>query len=1701
MSSAKSGPTEQGSSQQALGPFSRPREEEPLFPRGGGSILSPLEQKQIQLQAKADALFDTASGGTHTQAERPAKKKRAAPKDGVRGGGSEPNDDAVKIEDLNFKVRWLLLRAVLVGRLTTPQRLVKGSQVLGQVCDVRSLEVVVALPNSLIGYIPLSAVSRTLSTRLEAELDEHADEAGDSIEVASLFAVGQFLRVYVTSTAEERQSASGIKAKRHIELSSIPEHANSGLSPRDLVTNCTVMAAIASIEDHGYVMELGIAGSPLHGFLPRGEVDPGIAGERLQPGAVLLCLVASKKPEERIVQLTTLEGKLGNIRNAAVNATTVNTFLPGTAVDVLVSEVSSRGLAGKILGHLDATADIIHAGGTAGPSSQGKPKIGSRLRARVLCTFPAATKPKLGISTLQHISNLRSQFTVVNGMETLPLAVLSISSLVEHCVVRKVEPDVGVWADVGVEGVHAFVHISRIKDGKIEALYEASGPYKVGSAHRGRITGYNAIDGHFMASFEQRVLAQRFLRLEDVPVGAVVDGVIDKLIVKEEGVTGMIVTLSEAISGLVPQMHLADVHLQHPEKKFREGMKVKARVLSNDPAKHQLRLTLKKTLVNSEASPITTLGEATVGLRALGTIIKILPNGAAVQFYGTLRGFLPISEMSEAFIQDPKDHFKTGQVVSVHVLNVDAAAGKLVVSCKDPAAFGLDQRLAFQKVQAGDFVSAKVTQKTENDVLVELLDGGLKAGLALDHLSDKSSKRNRAAFKRIHVGQILSDLLVLDKNERGHVITLSLKSSLMDSSRQGTLLKTLDDAVPGSLASGFVRNITPTAVFVQFAGGLTGLLPKSLIPPSAHPEADFGLHKLQSLAVRVVSVDNDRLVVSMPAIGDAGPLDNKDQAPSVVNALDKSITSIQDVMIGKITKARVTSVKATQLNVLLADNIRGRIDVSELFDTWEEILDPQHPLQGFRENQILTVRILGVHDVRSHNFLPLSHRSRNGVLELTAKPSSLQGSIPPPAPALEAVSVGSQWLGFVNNHGPNHLWVTLSLTVRGRMYASDAADDLTLAHDLKANFPVGRALRVRVVGVDAERGRLTLSARSLGTADNLTWDTVAQNMVLPGRVTKVDDRQVIVELSQSISGPVQLIDVGDSYDNANTATFSKHDIVRVAVAGLDRDKKKIRLSTRPSRVLSSALPVEDPEITSSSSLDVDDILRGFVKGITDKGLFVNLGGDVTGFVRIPDLSDGYLKDWKASFRLDQLVRGRVVAVDRDLDHIRLSLKPSVVDVAYVRPLSLADLREGQVVTGRIRKVEEFGAFIVIDKSANVSGLCHRSEMAEGPVPDARKLYSEGDNVKAKILAVDLEKRRINFGLKPSYLAREIADAEGTEEAEDAPGTQALWSDDDPDSDTDAEVAGLAGISIVGTDNADATSEEGADGDVPMTELDDHVAGGLAAGPLDWSAKTAAGVAVVAVGGTRQSPTGPPTSSRKRKAATVTSGQDGTGQLDLHEPQTAADHERLLLGQPNSSSLWISYMAFQVRVGEVATAREVAERAIQTISVREETERLNVWIAFINLEVVYGSDESAEKVFRQACQSNDEQEIHERVASIYIQSGKNEVRCAAKGHSVARNVLTRGTVAESRRDVPVPGQEVRGQVPAGVDQLPAFCVLHATVARPRSCDHGTRHAIRRQGRGTLDYFEMRGHGISFAQGLSGNRAQHLRGVVGRVAQEV
>jgi rRNA biogenesis protein RRP5 len=1493
-----------------------------------------------------------------------------------------------------------------------------GSLILGQITSINSRDIAVALPNNLTGYVPLTAISSQFTAKVESLLneennaadDEDSSDQEDETDLKHYFRVGQYVRASVTST-EEESPRSTTRVKKHIELSLDPKLSNAGLSRSNIAVGCTVQVSVTSTEDHGLIVDLGFNDGQTTGFISTQELGSTVTISSVKTGAVMLCLVTGLTSNGRTIKLSASEEKLGSTAKSHVLSTgpTIDSFLPGTTVEVLLSDVTDSGLAGKIMGMLDATADLVHSGAAASADSlKAKYKPGAKVKGRIICDFPSSETKKVGFSVLRNVLDLRSSPNSAGADQKI-----SISSVIQNAKIVRVEPGLGVYLELGAGLPTGFVHMSRLSDAKVDSISQTTGPFKLGSRHTGRILDFNPVDNLFIISLQEKVVNQPFLRVEDVKIGDVVRGKIDRILVGGAGVTGLIVEISEGVTGLVPELHFSDIILEHPEKKFREGQAVKARVMSVDIGKRQIRMTLKKTLVNSDQPIWSDFSQIAFGDTCPGTLVKVDARGAVVQFGGSVRGFLPVSEMSEAFIQDAREHFRRGQVVTVNAISVDAEAERLTVSCKDPSASNLAFESEIAALVPGGLANGTVFEKSQDDLLLRLDKSNVVARLHVDHVSDGSLRKRRSALEKIRVGQVLQDVLILEVQTKRKIVTLCNRSSLTKASRDGSLLKKFDDLREGKTVTGFISNITPNGAFINFAAGLCGLIPKGHVPVETEDEPDFGLTRLQPVTARVMSIDYrgavPRFWLTMrQGVSDANEgLRESNGVSSVQNevfdAVDSVSKTLEDFSIGKVTQARVVSVKETQINVELAKGLQGRIDVSEIFDSWEDIKDRKRPLRVFSANQILPVRILGAHDTRNHKFLPITHRAgKTLVYELTAKPSLLRdpnvGVL-----TLDKMKPQSSWLAFVNNVAADYLWVNVSPTVRGRIRAIDVSDDLSLATNLEENFPLGSALRVRVVGVDMEKNRLDLSARSSGSAVQLMMKDISTGMILPGRVTKTTDRQILVQLSDSIIGAVDLIDMADDYTEANPAKYEKHDIVRVCVVRIDAPNKKINLSTRPSKVLSSSLIVRDPEITSVQQLNVNDIRRGFISNVDDKGVFVTLGHNVTAYVRVTNLSDSYLKDWKDHFQRDQLVEGKVISVDKATGHVQMSLKASMLKADYVAPLTLTDLKVGDVVTGKVAQVKDFGVFIVVNNSMNIRGLCHRSEIAEKRIEDATKFFTQGDAVKAKVLNIDVAERKINFGLKASYFTengdddkQDDEDGKSDSDLEDSEGGVGLDGDSGSDdsasgsndygssNDDDEMLANDTPSGVLLEREASALERYDENDGVGWGQRNEAATRALSVGGFDWAGAVANGASKHP---STTSDTDDDKVSKRKKRRRAEIQIDRTGDIDRHGPQSVDDFERRLLGEPDNSVLWIRYMQFHSDLGEFDQARQIGERAIKTIGLGQDAEKMDVWEVLLSLEAVHGTDESVEDTLKRACEWNDPQEAHSRLTSIYIRSGK------------------------------------------------------------------------------------------------------------------
>jgi rRNA biogenesis protein RRP5 len=1156
-----------------------------------------------------------------------------------------------------------------------------------------------------------------------------------------------------------------------------------------------------------------------------------------------------------------------------------------------------------------------------------------------------------------------------------PLQQLRPSAIVEEAKVVKVDPRNGVYLDVGVPRVHAFAHISRLSDKKVDNLAGETGPFKIDSMHRVRVLGYSAIDGLFSVSLEESTLSQPFLRMEDVNPGELVDGTIEELPVKGDGVSGILLRLAEGIRGFVPADHLADVKLKHPERKYRPGMKVKARVLSTNTDKRSIYLTMKKSLVGSEATPWTSFDDLQVGGQSPGTITKLTPSGAWIQFYGEVRAFLPVGEMSEAFIRDPREHFRVGQVVSVHIISVDQDNKRMLVSCKDPASNSKERELKFKELKVGQIVSASIIELAKDLVTLDL-DDGIQGHLRVSHLTDGSEKKNNSALSKLRAGMKLQDLVILQKLAGTRAVRLSNKPTLVKAARKGKLPTSLDQLKQGKKVDGFISSVTATGIFVEFGDNFTGLIPVSGMPDTMRQlkMQNFGMQTGQSVTAAVwkIYLADNRFTLTLREdefvqSAKDGPADAPRAPRELENPVDSKLTNINELTIGTQTFARVNAVKELQLNISLADNVNGRIHVTEVFKDLSEIDDPKKPLQTIKHNSTLPVTVIGLHDARTYKFLPIGHRqSVHPVYECSRKQSDTSE---PYTLSLLKLTEGEERLAFIYKYTNSQALASLSPDINGTI---DVVDLASMDVDYQRAFPIGSAIQVKIRKIDADKNKLYLVPAS---ARSWSERTIEEGRVYVGHVRRSHAEGLDIELAKNVWGMVPLTELADDYDQARPESWSARDAVKVKVLARLENQDGLILSARPSLTSSSteSIVVKDRHVTGNADVKTCEVIRGYVKKVSKQGMLVRLGWNATAQIPVHELADAYVKNFASVFKPRQLVTGKITKADADDGHHKMSLRDSVVKDTNFKPqLNFADIEVGQIVDAVVVKVESYGVFVLVRNSRNIRGLCHVKELASTRVEDPSKLYSEGDKVKAKIIKLDMAKRHVNFSLKAMHF-QDIAEGD-------------VEQGDGEDADEDHEMGGVDLDNVLDADSED--EEAGADGEMEVVQEVSASkkrisSAGLKTTGFDWT-----GTADAEDEDAPQPGVGEELPKKKRRKVEIQ--VDKTGDLDKLGPQSVSDFERLLLGQPNSSALWIQYMAFQLGLSEVDKAREVAERALKTIHMREEEEKMNIWTALLNLENTYGGEESLEGVFERACEYSDKKEVSQRLASIYIDSSKHKV---------------------------------------------------------------------------------------------------------------
>ncbi|SFU42167.1 4-hydroxy-3-methylbut-2-enyl diphosphate reductase [Clostridium sp. DSM 8431] len=176
------------------------------------------------------------------------------------------------------------------------------------------------------------------------------------------------------------------------------------------------------------------------------------------------------------------------------------------------------------------------------------------------------------------------------------------------------------------------------------------------------------------------------------------------------------------------------------------------------------------------------------------------------------------------------------------------------------------------------------------------------------------------------------------------------------------------------------------------------------------------------------------------------------------------------------------------------------------------------------------------------------------------------------------------------------------------------------------------------------------------------------------------------------------------------------------------------------RVILEAEQAEKEE-KAWASFNVGDVVKGEVKRFTNFGAFVDVNG-VDGLLHLSQISWRHVNKVEDVLKKGDIIDVKIIDLDKDVKKLSLSIKELTPE-----PWSNAKEKypEGSVVLGKVVRLNDFGAFVELE--AGVDGLVHISKISHDRIEKPSDVLSVGQEVKAVILSVDEENKRISLSMK------------------------------------------------------------------------------------------------------------------------------------------------------------------------------------------------------------------------------------------------------------------------------------------------------------------------------------------------------------------
>ncbi|MEE8104024.1 MAG: 30S ribosomal protein S1 [Planctomycetota bacterium] len=302
------------------------------------------------------------------------------------------------------------------------------------------------------------------------------------------------------------------------------------------------------------------------------------------------------------------------------------------------------------------------------------------------------------------------------------------------------------------------------------------------------------------------------------------------------------------------------------------------------------------------------------------------------------------------------------------------------------------------------------------------------------------------------------------------------------------------------------------------------------------------------------------------------------------------------------------------------------------------------------------------------------------------------------------------------------------------------ASQVSLRRTADVSEYIGKEVEARIIKIDEQRMNIVVSRRKLveeqrEAAKKKLMDEIQEGEIRRGVVKNIADFGAFVDLG-GIDGLLHITDMSWTRINHPSEVVSIDQEVEVMVLRVDRTKERIALGLKQ-RMPS---PWEEVEIR----YPVGTKVKGKVVNVMSYGAFVQLENGLEGLVHVSEMSwTRRVNHPSEVVKVNDEVEVVILDIDKDKQEIGLGMKQ-----ADVNPWDIVEEKypPGTIVEGTVRNLTNYGAFVELEEG--IDGLLHVSDMSwTKKVNHPSEVIDKGDHVRAVVISVDRDKKRVALGMK------------------------------------------------------------------------------------------------------------------------------------------------------------------------------------------------------------------------------------------------------------------------------------------------------------------------------------------------------------------